>query len=131
MLGKLFGGLAAKVMAGIIVSLLLSNVASCVLSNRAYVKLDGQFQKANRRIEDLNKDIGALRANQVSLEGGLAQCNASVQSTADARNIVAQAGVKALQQVQQAGRSVDTKVRAIDALPKATCEDAFNILKSH
>jgi predicted nucleic acid-binding Zn-ribbon protein len=131
MLGKIFGGIAAKIMLGVILSLLLSNVASCALSSRAYNKLDGQFAKANKRIEDLNKDIGTLKANQSSLEGGLAQCNTSVQVVADARNTIASAGVRALQQVQQAGKSVDAKVRAIDAMPKETCEDAFNILKTH
>jgi predicted nucleic acid-binding Zn-ribbon protein len=131
MLGNLFSSIAAKVMLGIIVALLVSNLGSCALSSRAYSKLEGQFAKANKRIEQLNRDNGTLKANQLSLEGGLAQCNASVQTTADARAAVAAAGVKALQEVQQAGQVVSRKAAAIDAMPKETCEDAFNILKTH
>lgn len=130
MLSKLFAPLAAKIMLGLILALLTSNVGSCALSKRSYAKLEGQFSKANKRIEQLNTDIGTLRANQSVLEGGLAQCNASVQATADARGLIADAGVKALQQVQRAGQVVSRKAEAIDAMPKETCEDAFNILKT-
>ena len=130
MLSDIFGGLAAKIMLGVIVALILSNVTSCVLEKRSFNDLDRQFTKANARIEQLNKDKGILQANQGVLESSLNECTASVQATADARNTVAAAGVKALQQVQQAGKSVEAKAHAIDAMPKATCEDAFNILKA-
>lgn len=130
MLGKLFAPLAAKIMVGVILALLTSNVGGCVIKNAQYSKLEGQFARANKRIEQLSRDVGTLKSNQASLEGGLAQCNAGAQATADAKSAIAAAGVTALQQVQRAGKSIDAKVRAIDTLPKETCEDALNILKT-
>lgn len=131
MFDRLVSGIAVKIMLGVIVALLVTSVGGCVIKNGQYSKLEKQFTAANTRIERLSKDVGTLKANQANLEGSLSQCNNSVQNVADARTAIADAGVKALQQIQQAGRSVDRKVAAIDAMPKETCEDALKILKSH
>lgn len=129
MLSKLFAGLAAKIMGGIIVALLLSNIGGCVYKNRQISAAKAALATANKNIESLQAANATLRGNSAVLEAGLSTCNASLENAAKVANVVAQAGVDALKEVQKAGSSVDRKVREIDAMPKETCEDAFKILK--
>ena len=129
MFSELFAGLAAKVMGGIIVALLLSNVSSCVIKNREIRNQAELIARYKVAAEKQRAEIATLRGNVAQLDAGLKVCNASVENTARVADAVAKAGVSALKEVQKAGKAVDRKVREIDAMPKDTCEDAFKILK--
>lgn len=121
--------ITSKIFGAAIVALLISNVASCVSGDITINKIKKQLTDAKAKIDQQTATIGTLRSNATTLESSLKTCNENVQKTADVANSVAKAGVAALQQVQQAGKSVDRKVASIDKMPKETCEDAFNILK--
>jgi predicted transcriptional regulator len=62
------------------------------------------------------------------LEGKISNQNDKVQAAADAANLVANAGVRAVAQAQKAGASVVRQVAHINAMPEASCQDADAIL---
>lgn len=89
-------------------------------------------------ISQLETDVAFLKTDNITLmansqkwELAYNKCDASLTTVKTTTDAITQAGVKALQEVQKAGKAVDRKVAAIDAMPKETCEDAFKILKQN
>lgn len=126
----MFDMFTAKIFGGLALALFLTNITSCAVQGRKIDKAEKALAAsvaANQRLEAKN---AILKGNNSTLEAGLSQCNAGVENAAKVANAVSSAGVRALQEVQKAGKSVDRKVREIDAMPKETCEDAFKILKN-
>lgn len=129
MLSDFFAPLATKVLVGLLGIGLVFHVIG-VFQHKAEVrKLNNDIALYKTAISDYKVAVATLRGNQATLEAGVKTCNASIQNLADTRDALTKAGVAALQEVQKAGRSVDRKVREIDSMPTATCEDAFKILK--
>lgn len=130
MFSKIFAGLAAKVLLGLLVTTLIGGTFGCVSKNREISNLNKQVGSLNNAVRDYKVAVATLKGSQATLEAGIKTCNASVTNLANVRNAIAASGIKALQEVQKANVGVVARARAIDAMPKATCEDAFKILKS-
>lgn len=130
MITKLLQNLAFKVGLGLTLAFALA-LTGLLLSKNAEIRhLSKQVAQRDKEIESLHRDNATLSANAMKLDAGLQQCNAGVEATTKVANAVAQAGVRAVQETQKAGKEVARKAAAIDSLPTATCEDAFKILKS-
>lgn len=115
---------------GLVLSLLLAGalVFSLVSKNNEISQLteDLRLEKASHQLtqQDLTTSLG----NQMRLEGGLNSCNASVAAVAAQREALTKAGTAAINSVRSAGAAA-SRAAAIAAMPTATCEDAFAILK--
>lgn len=131
MLAKIFESIAARAFGALLLLSLVLHVVTGIGHRREVAKLNSTVAAYKRATDDYKVAVATLRGNQAALTAGLRVCNANVENLANVRNALTSAGVKALQEVQKAGRSVDRKVREIDAMPTATCEDAFKILKSN
>lgn len=121
--------LAGPVGAGLSLLLAIALLSLLLTKNRAIANLERSLLKEEQSNLVLRRDNATLRGNAVTLEAALHQCNVGVAALKTATDAITNAGVKALQEVQKAGTSVDRKIQAIDAMPKETCEDAFKILK--
>lgn len=130
MLSNLFSGLAAKVLLGMFGLSMILNLGTCVSKNKEISSLNKQVGSLNNAVRDYKVAVATLKGNQSTLEAGIKSCNASVTNLANVRNALAASGMEALKEVQKANAGVAARVRSIDAMPKATCEDAFKILKS-
>lgn len=122
--------LAGPLASGLAVLFALALAGALLTKGIEIRSLNKQVANAQLTIDGLRRDNTTLKGNADKMEAGLAQCNKSVDDMKRVSDAVSSAGLSALKQVQQAGKSVDSKVAAIDAMPKETCGDAFKILKS-
>lgn len=121
--------LAGPIASGLSLLLAIALVSLLLSKNSTISDLEAALLTEKQSNVILRQDNATLRGNAVTLEGSLKQCNDGLTALKTTTDAITAAGVKALQEVQKAGKSVDAKVRAIDAMPTETCEDAFKILK--
>lgn len=122
--------LAGLIGTGLSFVLAISLVATLLAKNSTISGLENDLRDEKDANVILRQDNTTLLANARTLEGSLKQCNDGLTALKTTTDAITSAGVKALQEVQKAGKSVDRKVAEIDAMPTATCEDAFKILKA-
>lgn len=129
----MFSILTSKIYGGVAVGLALA-LAYVVVTKNAVIDNQAETLRENTTtIGNLKSDLRTARSNNDKLEFGIQQCNAGVQAAADAASVVAQAGVRAVEQTRKAGAAVAAKVDRINALPaagppSALCEQADDIL---
>lgn len=126
----MFSVLTSKIFGGLAFGLALVLVVSTINFKMQIRTLNKQVEQKDGIIERQKIDISTLKNNVKALDLGLNTCNAGVASTAATAERINKAGVAALAQVQKAGAAVDRKVKQIDAMPAATCEDADAILRA-
>lgn len=131
MLKLLTSPLAGLISTGLSCILALSLAVTVILKNKEISALDTKLKDEQDAARIVRKNNDTLWLNNASLELGLNKCNKSVEAMQATNDAITRASVGALKEVQKAGASVDRKVREIDAMPKETCEDAFNILKQN
>lgn len=122
--------LAGPIGAGLSLLLGLGLALTLLTKNIEIRHLNKVIENNEKSLRALRQDNATLKGNQRTLEGSLKKCNDSIDGLKATSDAVAAAGLRALQEVQKAGRSVDQKIKSIDAMPKDTCEDALRILKS-
>lgn len=130
MLSKIFAGIAAKVLLGLLVATLLGGGIVWAGKNRTIKKQAAEIALYQSAIKDYKVAVATLRGNQAVLQSGLTVCNASITNLAATRDALSKAGVSALNNVKAAGRAVAERAARLDKMPAATCDDALAILKA-
>lgn len=122
--------LPLKAALGSTLALMLLLVAVTVSKNREISDLKQKVTNEQTANAVLRYNNLTLKNNELALQSGVDQCNASVQALATKSQALDAAGAAALAEVKKAGAAVDRKVAQIAAMPRTTCEDAFAILKT-
>lgn len=130
MLKLLTSRLAGPVGAGLSLLLAIALLSLMLAKNSTISALrkDLKTERENNLI--LRTDNQTLRGNAAGLEAGLSACSAGVDAVAKQADAVAKAGVIAVDAVKAAGTRATNSAAAILAMPRATCDDAFKILKA-
>jgi hypothetical protein len=121
--------LLTKVALGSTLASLLALAAVTVSKNHEISQLEKQVTAEQTSNAVLRFNNLTLSNNQAVLEAGVSACSASVDAMAAQSKAMERAGVTALAEVNKAGAAVATKVKQINAMPQATCDDALAILK--
>lgn len=119
---NIFSPLASQIFGGALLALTAYHIYDEVRDARA---LNAVEKKLNDKTADYNTAIANIGTYTVALQ----QCNAGVESAAEAAEAVARAGAAAVSAVRRAGENNARTVANINAAPAATCEDAEAILR--
>jgi hypothetical protein len=126
----MFSVLTSKLFGAASVGLAIAFVAMLLLKNGEISSLNKRLAAADKTIAAQSVDILTLRGNQRGLEQGVAACNSSVDAYKGVVEKIAEAGRAALAEVQKGSTVLNNRIKAIDAMPANSCDDAAAILKA-
>lgn len=122
--------IAGPVGAGLSLLLGLALLSLLLVKNSQISTLEKDLENQQKVTQSLRMDNQTLIANQAGLELGLNACNAGVERVKAQADAVTKAGIVAVDAVKAAGAKSARDAAAIQAMPRATCEDALAILKA-
>lgn len=100
-----------------------------VLAELTVSSLEKSVEALTEQRDAAITDLHISRNNVSTLSASLDQCNQSAENAARVANVVAEAGVKMVDAAKQGREQVAATVARINAMPRATCDDALAILK--
>lgn len=130
MLSLLTSKLAGLIGIGLSLALGVALIAVLIAKNNVISSLEDHIEELTTANTRIKNDNVTLKGNAQIAEAGLAACNAGVRNTQMVTDALTKSGTAAVKQVQQAGAKAAQQAAAIQAMPQATCEDAFAILKA-
>lgn len=114
----MFSVLTSKIFAGTSVALALALVGVVVAKNHEIARWERDFDHVSGLYNTAKGNLVIARANTVTVEGALAQCNASIDSAAAQAAQVAEAGRRAVADVRRAGeRELNAALARRAAMP--------------
>lgn len=120
----MFSQLTSKIY-GALAILLVLIVIYLVIVN---LTLKDNTKNLGDEIKTLVADKNTLKNNNVVLEQGIAQCNASIENYKTTVDTLTKAGEVAMAATITMRKTVDARLAAIDKMPAQTCADADAIL---
>lgn len=125
----MFSVLSSKLFGATSVAL-LALLAYVLVTKNTEISLQSKtIAEQNGTIKTLRENNATLKLNMGTLELAVNQCSAGVANAANAANAAARAGTAAASAAQSSRAETNRAVEALQALPRATCQDAEAILR--
>jgi hypothetical protein len=126
----MFSVLTSKLFAGA-AGLLLVSLGLTIFTYEAKLGVyQTQLNKADEKISGLQADATTLRGNNLALDVGLAQCNASVEQFASVAKAVATNSAAAVKAAQAKRPETAERIDKVKQTPVNTCDDVKALLKN-